>query len=123
MISFLVGESGFGPSRLPANGSGGDSRVQFRLWQTPHSRRVCTAAIWPASIRRSQKKSSRASPPSSAVSGIATWAVWLIVSLRQGRAFLRAVLEETREQTALASFQFRRVGSRQQFYGLFVFHL
>jgi len=27
MISSLVGESGFGPSRLPANGSGGDGHV------------------------------------------------------------------------------------------------
>jgi hypothetical protein len=29
MISFLIGESGFGPSRLPANGSGGDGHVSF----------------------------------------------------------------------------------------------
>jgi hypothetical protein len=34
MISFRVGESGFGPSRLPANGSGGDGHVSFfvREW-------------------------------------------------------------------------------------------
>jgi len=29
MISFLVGECGFGPSPLPANGSGGDGHVSF----------------------------------------------------------------------------------------------
>jgi hypothetical protein len=33
MNSFLIGESGFGPSRLPANGSGGDGLVSFvREW-------------------------------------------------------------------------------------------
>jgi hypothetical protein len=34
MISFLVGESGFMPSRLLANGSGGDGHVSFfvREW-------------------------------------------------------------------------------------------
>jgi len=32
MISFLSGESGFGPSRLPANGSGGDSHHSLFLF-------------------------------------------------------------------------------------------
>jgi len=34
MISSLVGECAFGPSRLPANGSGGDGHVSFfvREW-------------------------------------------------------------------------------------------
>jgi len=31
-----VGGYGFGLSRLPANGSGGDGRVRLRLWQTSH---------------------------------------------------------------------------------------
>jgi hypothetical protein len=31
MISFLVGGFGFGPLRLPANGSGGDGHTRFFL--------------------------------------------------------------------------------------------
>jgi hypothetical protein len=36
--SFLVGGCGLRPLRLPANGSGGDGHVQFRLGQTPSER-------------------------------------------------------------------------------------
>src|SRR5881396_3588362 len=73
MISFLVGDCGFGPSRLRANGSGGDGHVQFRPFPTPHSRGVCTTAIRPACDQARSKEKSFAS--FICVTSVVSWCV------------------------------------------------